>query len=503
MKTLIKISWIICVLLATTSTFVSAQTGTSCSNPYIIFPATDCSNVCGTQYCGDMPCPTGDCSAYITMSGSAGGLNPSCTSDNETTQNVMWMAVTATTTSFTIENLKVYVGAGAASANTKDYIVYSGTCGNLSQIACYTLVGNATATVSGLTAGQIYYVMASAASTNTTADAISACITSTVAYAAPGNTCATANSLSTNVTYTYNNAGATASGPICSGSVENDVWYKWCAPAGWPMGQQAYLSVYDQVCNSTQGLQLSVWNTNSVCPSSAASATVVCQNPGALTQYYYNWTASANQCYFITLDGFAGTACQYKITIGSIIALPIDLVSFEAMLKNDDIEINWTTATEQNNEYFTLEKSADGINFIPLQKIPGAGNSSEIRNYSFTDEHPFYGINYYRLKQTDYDGHFTYSDISGVNNKFHGIGFSVYPSVYDRSIDIAYPANFTEATRIRILDINGRTVYETSLDTQEGMNTWHLNPGPLTKGLYFVILENSVEQLMGRFRTEQ
>ncbi|HMR46914.1 MAG TPA: T9SS type A sorting domain-containing protein [Bacteroidia bacterium] len=97
--------------------------------------------------------------------------------------------------------------------------------------------------------------------------------------------------------------------------------------------------------------------------------------------------------------------------------LPIELVSFTAQLvEQSKIVCKWTTATEVNNNYFEVEKSRNGVNFLPIGKIAGAGNSNTVLNYSFTDEQPFSGINYYRLKQTDYDGAFSYSKIVTISN---------------------------------------------------------------------------------------
>lgn len=487
------------ILLLTLCVRSLAQTGSSCANPYYIYPASSCSNNCGPQYCGNMQCPTGDCSAFVTAAGSSGGLNPACTSDNETTQNVIWLKVRATTTSFTINNGSPYVGAGAAAANTKDYTVYSGSCGSLTQIACYTISPNSSQTVTGLTAGQDYMIMASPASTNTTANATSVCITSTVAYSAPGNTCATAQSLTTNVTYTYTNAGSPASGPICSGSVENDVWYRWCAPSNWPAGQTAYLSVYNQVCNSTQGLQLSVWGTGSTCPASSASTNIHCQNPGTLTQYYYSWTAVANTCYYITVDGFAGTACQYNLTVGSIIVLPIELLSFDSKTTDDGVKLLWETATEVNNDYFTLEKSVNGSDFMEIGKVKGAGNSSKLVNYEWTDEQPSQGISYYRLKQTDFDGLFTYSDIIPVKFSHNKKHFAVAPNPAKDKTEISYYSDGMNEVTIKFIDAHGRIRKEVSKEDPEGVNRISIDVSNFEKGVYYLSMDIGSDHLKQKF----
>ncbi|MGZ4054986.1 MAG: hypothetical protein ACXVPM_08805, partial [Bacteroidia bacterium] len=84
--------------------------------------------------------------------------------------------------------------------------------------------------------------------------------------------------------------------------------------------------------------------------------------------------------------------------------LPIELLDEEAACSDKNVVIKWTTATEKNNDFFTIERSIDGINFTDIGTVPGAGNSTSILNYSYTDYNSFNGISYYRLKQTDYNG---------------------------------------------------------------------------------------------------
>lgn len=94
--------------------------------------------------------------------------------------------------------------------------------------------------------------------------------------------------------------------------------------------------------------------------------------------------------------------------------LPIELLNFEAILQNRAVDLNWQTASEHNNEFFTVERSADLFNFEPIAYIGGAGNSTELLSYTTQDLNPLDGVSYYRLKQTDLDGTFEYSDIRFV-----------------------------------------------------------------------------------------
>lgn len=94
--------------------------------------------------------------------------------------------------------------------------------------------------------------------------------------------------------------------------------------------------------------------------------------------------------------------------------LPIELISFTATPERDHVRLDWATATETNNEHFTIERSRDGSDFHPVERIPGAGTSTQLITYSGFDRNALSGLSYYRLKQTDINGAFSYSHVLPV-----------------------------------------------------------------------------------------
>ncbi len=106
-----------------------------------------------------------------------------------------------------------------------------------------------------------------------------------------------------------------------------------------------------------------------------------------------------------------------SIYILPITTLPIKLLSFNARLVDDKVILNWKTSSEINNDFFTIEKSRDGNEWSVINKIKGGGNSTGTLEYSEIDFYPFSEISYYRLKQTDFDGSFSYSNVIIVNDK--------------------------------------------------------------------------------------
>lgn len=106
--------------------------------------------------------------------------------------------------------------------------------------------------------------------------------------------------------------------------------------------------------------------------------------------------------------GTSPSSCTSTSPSAGGVILPIELLSFVAQARPDRIDLRWTTGTEINNDYFTIERSRDLYGWEVLGHVQGAGNSSIPLSYSFNDIRPLDGVAYYRLKQTDFDGKFEY-----------------------------------------------------------------------------------------------
>lgn len=137
-----------------------------------------------------------------------------------------------------------------------------------------------------------------------------------------------------------------------------------------------------------------------------ANSTLLGNQLGPLTQTTYVRAVVTN--------GTCPSANSSYITLTVTQALPIELLYLRGKYNGDGNLIEWSTATEQNNDYFTLFWSDNGHNFAPIMRIPGAGNSVVTIEYQYLDETPSKGVNYYKLRQTDYDGRFEDSEIISV-----------------------------------------------------------------------------------------
>jgi hypothetical protein len=174
---------------------------------------------------------------------------------------------------------------------------------------------------------------------------------------------------------------------------------------------------------------------------------------------------------------------------GSNGPLPIELLVFDASLNDKNIvDLNWATATEINNDFFTVEKSRDGINFEPFTMVDGAGNSTSVLYYQTEDTEPFEGITYYRLKQTDYDGAYSYSDIRAVN--IHKINFGTF-AVFPNPANDHFYIKFDDTSSVgdmQILDVNGKVIrnYPSSTFENNADHITRFERDGIAPGIYFV-----------------
>lgn len=156
--------------------------------------------------------------------------------------------------------------------------------------------------------------------------------------------------------------------------------------------------------------------------------------------------------------------------LGSVNPLPIELLSFEASLSVDEVELDWVTASETNNDYFTIERSLDGYEFEALEQMPGAGNSHGELHYSTLDRNPNNGWNYYRLRQTDFDGTTVVSQVVPVFYKTaEGQQALLYPNpTSSNAVTIKLNNAIDEDVAVSIYDMSGKRVYRQMFQLQSG-----------------------------------
>lgn len=167
---------------------------------------------------------------------------------------------------------------------------------------------------------------------------------------------------------------------------------------------------------------------------------------------------------------------------GSGVNLPIELASFKAAYAANTVNIYWQTASEKTNDYFTIERSKDGVNYYTIAEIKGAGNSYTTLNYSYTDYNPLQGVSYYRLTQTDYDGESKIFDpisVAYINEGELKIG----PNPAQNILNVSVGGELGSGT-IKLYNITGAVVKQINMNSNHSI----LNISDLPSGTYMMVI---------------
>jgi hypothetical protein len=216
--------------------------------------------------------------------------------------------------------------------------------------------------------------------------------------------------------------------------------------------------------------------------------------PANLGAQFWNSTYWFNQQYGIPTAYNVGVPSFFVFntswTLTSLISpLPIKLLDFEANAMEKKVRLDWITASEINNDYFTVEKSIDNKEFFEVGKIAGSGTTSTTHDYFLDDPNPVMGISYYRLRQTDFDGTFTYSKTIAVNYKKQFSKYTIFPNPAN---DIAYIVSGAGINpEIIIRDAQGKLIREFYPENSNPLVPVELSE--LKQGIYFIELKTDFD----------
>ena len=175
--------------------------------------------------------------------------------------------------------------------------------------------------------------------------------------------------------------------------------------------------------------------------------------------------------------------------------LPVELLAFDAAYNGNSVDLTWTTASEVNNDYFTIERSVDATEFIAIGTKKGAGNSSGLLNYYSEDLQPLKGFSYYRLRQTDFNGNSTVSKTKKISIQ-SVLEFTVYADPLQGQIVILSGGGLVMNGKIEIIDVLGKIHAATFVS---GSDTFIIPSSGLARGTYFLRFRNSEWQSVKKF----
>jgi hypothetical protein len=217
----------------------------------------------------------------------------------------------------------------------------------------------------------------------------------------------------------------------------------------------------------------SVWRSESDC----ATATVATMNLQMIN---------------IQIEGEGISSRTVSFPYASI--LPVKMVSFSAEQAEQKIKLSWATATEINNDFFTIERSSDDNQWKEIKKVKGAGNSSDLRSYTSYDENSAAGTFHYRIKQTDFDGKTSYSEVRTIRNTATTKSLSLFPVPNaGNTINITGVKEYSK-NELTLLNAAGNIIFATTLSTSS------VELPSLATGVYFIRIKDKLSGELTNFR---
>jgi hypothetical protein len=216
---------------------------------------------------------------------------------------------------------------------------------------------------------------------------------------------------------------------------------------------------------------------------------VICQNP---TVNVFPVT--------LTIEDLSGNTaqCNSIVVLDGCAALDVELLSFTGYNENGKNFLDWVTVTEINTDYFILEKSLDGVNFVALDQVPAAGNSTTRLEYGSIDHNPAVGVNYYRLKVVDQDGTYEYSEIVVIEVRSDFAIQSLIPNPTNGQVQVVFSSDFSGKVDLRIQDMTGRIIIDREINAARGINNLSIDLTQFASGVYNVVLDNQHVQIRER-----
>lgn len=294
------------------------------------------------------------------------------------------------------------------------------------------------------------------------------------------------NVLQSNIAVAGSDGVSAAPTGVCSGnsvtldyivtdSTHTNIWYKW----------QTSTDGGATFADSSLGPQTATFNGNSYTLPLTLSNVSTGQNG-----YKYRLVVATSEA------GLSSPACtyfnEYTLIVTSCDLAPVTLVSFDGRYSNGSSYLSWETSQEFNSAYFGLYKSNDGEDFSLVTNVQAAGNSNTPTNYSYVDNSINQGdYVYYRLKQVDIDGKYTFSDVIRISLGSAKAGIQIFPNPFTTNFTASFSAAKNQNASVILRNTLGQTVFHQTINVIQGSNSVEIaNLPTLTTGIYYLSIFN-------------
>lgn len=314
--------------------------------------------------------------------------------------------------------------------------------------------------------------------------------------AAPANDdCASAATSTTGCNLGAEGASFTAPSNIlgagaCDGgtwySNENTVFYTFTASAA-----SGSLEIIGLTCNDGVAgeAQIGVWTNCASLGTYGANYLGCAVGTGTVSMP----SLTIGNSYVIAVDGQAGDACKWEFSATGIL-LPVELISLNVEQTQSGNRIYWSTASEQNSDYFEIERSDDGVIFYPVGKMQAAGFSNDLIEYDGYDRSPMSATIYYRLKQVDMDGKVEYHGPKALSpDQVAEVYVSPNPSEDFTTVHFNHMGGKIYSYEVK--DVTGRIILKDYFIPGSKFDSLTIDTENLIKGMYFVVISGGSNEV--------
>jgi hypothetical protein len=331
-------------------------------------------------------------------------------------------------------------------------------------------------------------------------------------YSVTNTDCWNSTAVCSNSSFSGNSSGAgnfqelTSSNSGCLSSENQSTWYNFS------IASSGTLQMSISPANGTDDYDFALWGPFASYSCDPSTAPVRCSwaSGGGSTgisstsnspqtdnsegaggnRWVQDLAVTAGEKYILLVDNYSGSSQPYTISwsgssVISCTPLPIELMNFYGWNNGYNNTLRWVTATETNNDHFTLERTYDGDLYSTVALIPGAGTSSGPHTYEVTDQDEPQALTYYRLKQTDYNGQFTYSPIIAVERPAQQTQVSIVPDEITNVLQVRITSESGQALPVAIYDVLGNRLFFEQVQVHKGVSDLEISLGSFAKGLYY------------------
>lgn len=240
------------------------------------------------------------------------------------------------------------------------------------------------------------------------------------------------------------------------------------------------------------------------------NTTLKAVNPGdgqwLKASYFFSPTSSSEDIVFkaAKVSG-APVCCGFLLDDCHIceidkVPFPVEWLSFTGQQVQDYIDLEWVTASEENNHYFELERSTDGLAYQRIHQLGAVGQSSQARAYQYRDASPHIGTNHYRIKQVDLDGVFSYSEVQSIDYHPEQVSMRMYPNPIGKqaALALAFTIPTAQVLHVQLFNTAGTAIWQDNMQVQQGYAAYQIPTHHMVSGVYMLRIKGPKTSLTRR-----